>query len=75
MIAACQARFLKCSSSLFTIKKQVVSEVTVSEEKQLLFKYTVTNRKCFIYYIISIKIIQFNLSITLLLRDTSYLFL
>lgn len=75
MNAACQDRFLNFLSNLLTIKKQVVSEVMLSEEKQLLFKYTVMNRKCFIYYIISIKIIQFNLSITLLLWDTAYLFL
>lgn len=61
MNAACQERFLKCMFDIFNSQKQVVSEVTLRKEKQLLFKCTVTNTKCFIYYIISIKIIQFNL--------------
>lgn len=53
--------FLNC-------QKQVVSDVTLGKEKRLLFKNTVMNTKCFIYYIIFIKNNAFLIySITLLL--------
>lgn len=50
-----------CQTFYNSEKQQVVSEVTLSREKQLLFKCTVKNRKCFVHYLISTKIIKFNL--------------